>query len=196
MACFLISGVACTHAPTKFNAPITMEKVAFIPHSENKPMRSYLAMELPFAPYKTLHEDLEKRENLLLKNRGEAHITVISPVEYDQALKKYLPISEINKIALQAQIQNAEIRPVCIGLGAKVLDGVPERTYFVVIESQDLLKIREQIATEYVRRGGNPGKFKAESFFPHVTLGFTQRDLHFEDGVLKNKSSCQFDFNN
>ena len=38
-------------------------------------------------------------------------------------------------------------------------------------------------------------KYHLTDFYPHITLGFTKRDLHFEDGVRKDKSTCVADLN-
>lgn len=34
------------------------------------------------------------------------------------------------------------------------------------------------------------GKFRAERFFPNITVGFNKRDLHESDGVIKDKTTC------
>lgn len=177
-----------------FNAPPTTEKAEFIPHTEEKPFKAYLAMNLPYAPYQALHEQLQKAEGITLTTRGEAHITVITPIEYDKVLKKHLSIAEIHKIAEAAKIQDTPYTPVCIGSGQKVIDGKIEKTYFVVVESPGLIDLRGQIEEAYVKNGGKLQDFVPEKFSPHVTLGFTARDLHAEDGVTKQRGSCLYHF--
>jgi hypothetical protein len=54
---------------------------------ENK---SHLAMNIPYIPVESLRKEVEKRLGSDLKNRGEAHITVITPPEYER-LKSRLP---------------------------------------------------------------------------------------------------------
>jgi hypothetical protein len=169
---------ACAHA------------VPFEPHTGTQPMQSYLAMNLPYEHFQKSLQVVEQHERIHLKNRGEAHITVVSPVEYDNVLKRYISIEEINAIALKYGMQQLPIQEICIGRGQKLLQGKPERTYFVVVSAPGLIKIRELIAAAYVAHGGQPQSFRPDVFFPHVTLGFTARDLHFEDGVIKNYSSC------
>ncbi len=178
-----------------FNAPAITERVELIPHIEEKPMKAYLSMNLPYAPYKILYEQIQKTEGIVLINRREAHITVVTPVEYDNVLKKHLHISEIHKIAENAKIQAAAFTPICIGKGEKMLHDKLEKTYFVVVESPALLNLREQIKEAYVKNGGKPQDFVPEKFFPHITLGFTVRDLYYEDGVIKNKTKCLYQFN-
>lgn len=177
-----------------FNAPSTIEKAEFIPHTEEKPMKAYLAMNLPYAPYKSLYEQIQDAEKIQLNTRGEAHITVVTPVEYDKVLKKHISIAEITKIAEEAKIQDLKFTPVCIGRGEKELNGKPEKVYYVVVDSSDLIDLRGKIEEIYVKNGGRPQEFVPEKFMPHVTLGYTARDLHIEDGVSKNRASCIHQF--
>lgn len=185
---------AAEAASKTFNAPSTERRQRFISHSAKRPMGSYLAMNLSYSPYNQLLEEVQKAEDLILKNRGEAHITVISPVEFDKVLKKHLSIKEIEKIALDAKIQNALFNPVCVGRGQKEISDKLEKTYYVVVDSPELLEIRKAVQTAYVKKGGSAQDFMPETFYPHITLGFTSRDLHLEDGVIKNKDSCLYPF--
>lgn len=199
----LLMLMACAHnepvsttTNKNFNAPDTSEKVEFISHTdEDKPMQAYLAMNLPYYPYQKLLEQLQEREGIKLENRGEAHITVVTPVEYEKILKKHLSIAEIHKIAETANIQYSAFTPVCIGKGQKEINGKLEKTYFVVVDSPALIDLRGQIEDAYVKNGGRPQEFVPEKFLPHVTLGYTARDLHYEDGVFKNHASCIYNFN-
>lgn len=163
--------------------------LSFISHHTPVPFGTYLTQEVPFAPIKDLRIELEKTVGTLI-NRGEAHITVITPVEYDQVLASLITIQEINQIALKNKIQSAIFMPVCIGSGEKEIDGKVEKAYFVVVKSPELLKIREQIQKLFIKRGGKDRSFKAEPFYSHITLGFTLRDLHEADGVLKDERNC------
>lgn len=195
----MLTACATTKTPPEgdskvFNAPSTSEKAEFIAHTEEKPMKAYLAMNLPYAPYQALYEQLQKTEGVALNNRGEAHITVVTPIEYDRFLKRHLNIAEIHKIAEEAKIQETDFTPVCIGSGEKELNGKLEKVYFVVVESPALIDLRGKIEEAYVKNGGKPQDFVPEKFFPHVTLGYTARDLHIEDGVTKNKGACLYQF--
>lgn len=195
----MLTACATTNTPSEgdskvFNAPSTTEKAEFIPHTEEKPMKAYLAMNLPYAPYQALLEQVQKAEGVTLTNRGEAHITVVTPIEYDKVLKRHISIAEIHKIAEEAKIQDLEFTPACIGRGEKELNGKLEKTYFVVVDSSALIDLRGKIEEAYVKNGGKPQDFVPEKFMPHVTLGFTARDLHHEDGVAKNRNSCLYQF--
>lgn len=164
----------------------------FVPHGGPGAFGSYLAMDLPFAPVDRLRRTLERRLGAPLEHRGEAHVTVITPPEYDRFLRPHLRIEEIDRIALEAGIQGARFTVRCLGRGRAgiVREGRPvtAATYFLVIESEDLLAIRRAVARALAARGG--AGFEAERFEPHVTVGFSHRDLHESDGVSKGPESC------
>jgi hypothetical protein len=145
----------------------------------------YVAANVPFAPIATLRKSLETTLAGTLKNRGEAHVTTITPDEM-RILRRKLAASDIQSIASHAGIQHAVITPRCVGLGESGKD----RTFFLVVESRDLLAVRHALADAYVAKGGSQHDFVADSFYPHVTLGFTSRDLFESDGVVKSAASC------
>lgn len=179
---FSLSSFAFSLSKTVYNNA----DLAFIQHEGNGAFDSYLSMEVRYAPVKELFLSLVKSEGKELKNRGEAHITVITPVEFFEVLKSKVSITEINEIAKKSRIQNSAFKVVCLGKGSLKKDD----TYYVVVNSVDLLEIRKKVQKLFESRGGVAGTFMAEHFFPHITLGFTTRDLHETDGVVKNDKSC------
>jgi len=166
------------------------QQVEFISHQGEGAFKNYLAMNLPWEPLSALRSQIENELKIVLKHRGEAHITVITPVEYDQGLKEKLPISAIEQIASKRQLQKMKWQAICIGEWIK--DNL--KNYYVVVKSDDLTRLRQEIAQEFYRRGGAREKFNPDLFFPHITLGFNQRDLHFEDGIKKDSSTCRWYF--
>lgn len=169
----------------------------FISHTESRKMGSYLALNLSAKPFQELKKQVEqvaKQESLISKDlidRGEAHITVITPPEFDQVLSPYVSIDEINKIAEQNKIQEtSDLKWTCLGRGELSKESKKMNTFFVVVQSENLLKIRQQIHNIFVQKGGKDKDFQWQHFYPHVTIGFTDRDLHEQDGVIKDKSSC------
>ena len=167
------------------------KKVGFITHNGVGKYESYLQMNIFFAPVKKLFEDLDRDlyNSLSKKNaRKEAHITVITPVEYRNILEPAgMSMDRINQIALEMNIQNSDFEIICLGKGEKI----EQSTYFLVVESEDLLNIRRAIFKEFVKLGGKPSRFDPELFYPHITVGYTHRDLHLEsDGVYKGMNSC------
>ena len=156
------------------------------------PQTNYVAMPLPFAPFAELYQQLSARVPEKLISRGEAHVTVLTPPEFEK-LKSHLSIDEINAITTALEIQSVKVKPFCLGRGDTVIEGKHEQTYFVVVEAAGLLKIRLAVAEEFVKRGGLPSAFIAEHFYPHGTVGFTKRDLFDQDGVIKNLKSCVYE---
>lgn len=152
--------------------------------------RNYLTMEINYPPVSRLYRQVVEQFNIELISRGEAHITVITPVEFDKVLKKKISIKEIEKIAKEQRIQESSFEVKCVGLGKVVLDQKEARTYFIVVQSDDLLRIRKEIKDLFVKNGGDAQLFDANQFYPHITLGFTKRDLHESDGVIKGTNSC------
>ncbi|MBL7687376.1 MAG: hypothetical protein JNJ49_05035 [Bdellovibrionaceae bacterium] len=143
----------------------------------------YVTVDLPYDPFRRLTESLETLEGIKLKTRGEAHITLITPPEFD-VLSKHLAESEIRHAFDAVALRPAE--PICVGRGHVGA----AKTYYVVVKLASALKVRELLAKKFKARGGDLAQFKAAVFYPHVTLGFTDRDLHIQDGVVKDAKSC------
>lgn len=162
----------------------------FISHQGEGRFGSYLTMEVHYPPVEKLRQQLESKVGTL-NNRGEAHITVVTPIEYFDVLKeKNVTMDEIDAIAIKHNIQAARYRVVCLARGEAAVEGKKEQTYFVVVASDDLVNIRKSVQDLFVKKGGQAEKFRPEHFFPHITLGFTTRDLHESDGVLKDENLC------
>lgn len=144
---------ACTHMPTRI-----ANDAVWISNA------NWLGRPLPFAPYDQLRLQIENIEKIQLKHRGEAHITVLSPPEYEQ-VKNFISIQEI-EIKFKTSVMNAQWQPVCIGKFSKG----NLSTYYVVVKSDDLIEIRKKIKNVAIGSSFNPEDYK-----PHITLGFTER---------------------
>lgn len=164
--------------------------VEFLPHHGDGRFQNYLAMNIQYQPISELFQQLNHQLGGKLKQRDEAHITVITPPEFDDVLSKVLSIEDIDKVARQRNIQSSDFSVTCLGKGEVSANNQSLETYFVVVESPSLFKIREEIAALYIERGGNVGEFNANAFYPHITVGFNPRDLHLSDGIVKDKQSC------
>jgi len=160
----------------------------FVKNDARTHFGTYLVRNIPFAPIYRLKQLLENSFNIRLLDRGEAHITVITPPEYEK-LKAVIDIQEIHQM-VQHTLQSTSFDPVCIGRGSAEIDGTSESTYFVVVGSSDLLKVRRSIAERFYERGGSRLAFDPEAYYPHITIGYTKRDLHAQDGVVKDQNSC------
>lgn len=161
--------------------------VEFVPHTGTARYASYLAMNLPHTPVATLQRRLETEFETSLISRGEAHITVITPPEYVR-LRPYVSMVTINRLA-GPLLQTTSFRVLCLGRSQASLNGTRHSTYFLVVDSPGLLNIRRQIAAAYREAGGSAPAF-TEDYHPHITIGFTKRDLYANDGAIKDRRSC------
>ncbi|PIA19100.1 hypothetical protein COEREDRAFT_90467 [Coemansia reversa NRRL 1564] len=176
------------------------DKIPFHSHSEEKPFGTYLQQTLEFKPFQGLFTAVNATAGVALQSRGEAHVTVVSPPEFDYVLKPAgVTIREIEAIAINANIQAARLKPVCLG---RFNGSLPRPTsdldegvfmlYSLVVADDygDLLSIRQQISRLYHEKGGEGALFQPEAFWPHVTIGYDRRDLFVEDGIYKGKNFC------
>ncbi len=147
---------------------------------------NYLSMELRFEPIAEVRKKIEQKEALTLKHRGEAHVTVLTPPEYEK-IKAFVSMKDINEIALQNQIQKADFQIQCVG---KAKTSPDQATYFLVIQSKALLKIRLDLENLLKSKKAPENVFQASHFYPHITVGFKERDLHESDGVIKDERAC------
>lgn len=137
-----------------------------------------------------MRKQLESKIGLELKHRDEAHVTIVTPPEFSKVLAKKLTMEDISKLAPPEEIQSVPLRILCLGKGEIQRDGKALSAYFLVVESEELIAIRRKIESSFVAKGGTVREFIPEQYFPHISIGFSDRDLHFEDGVVKDKSSC------
>jgi hypothetical protein len=149
-------------------------------------LKNYISYDLEYKSFEEMRLKLEKTLGNSLKNRGEAHITVITPPEYEKLTQKLKP-EQIHAVANETLLKKPAYEIVCVGKGSLTIKGKTESTFYVVVTAQELLNLRLKLA----ELAGLPqDQFNPKLFYPHVTLGFTSRDLHYEDGVIKDKNSC------
>lgn len=158
-----------------------------------------LAMNLPAAPIAALRAQLltvYDRPLTFFKGwnpEGEAHVTVLTPVEFNR-MRQGLPagraftMTEIGELARSADLQQADLQVQGLGSGRATLEGRPEEVFFVIVESRALRVLRQQLHASYVARGGDPAAFDPAAYQPHITVGFTRRDLHLADGIIKDRA--------
>lgn len=166
------------------------QKVKFISHSGSGKYSNYLAMNINFNPIKKIHLQLENHLKTKLISRGEAHITVLTPPEYNTIKKFNLNVKILDQIAKSHQIQQSQFTPKCLGRGHKN----NMNTYFIVIESADLINIRKKIFDYIKIQGATTKDFDYKIYYPHITIGFDKRDLHISDGIIKDENTCWSNF--
>ena len=169
LICALLFAVGCQ------NKPVSTSKK---PASD----KNYVSLDLEYPEYKATLDKLDSFLGTTLINRGEAHITVVTPPEFN-----ILTTKVSNDVIHQEwdQWKTKNFKKICLGEGSIKEKKQVLKTYYVVVEAPDLLAFREHLKQKYA-----VDAFKASTFYPHITLGFTQKDLHFEQGVIKNKNSC------
>lgn len=168
------------------------EHMTFMPHRGEGPLDTTLAMNVQYAPVKTIRDNLSEILNYdlqffkLWNPNGEAHITVITPPEYFTVIKQFVSIERIEQIALRMHIQYSDLTILGIGRGEAQINNKAEKTYFIIVQSQNLLRIRQEIYKEYLQNGGPAKAWNPNHYYPHITIGFSLRDLHEADGVIKD----------
>jgi hypothetical protein len=150
---------------------------------------TYISLAVPFSPANELKNDIEKTTGLRLIDRGEAHITVVTPIEM-QALRTKLSLASVLSLFAVDTVQEETFRTVCVGRGDLQQGNKTLSTFYVVVKSRQLFERRARLAQAFLQAGGSHNSFKANHYFPHITLGFTDRDLHENDGVIKDAGSC------
>lgn len=190
----VISALAFTTPSFRINGNVLeTSEMPFLSHKGEGPFSSYLVQNVSYAPVRELFQSVKASTGKQLENRGEAHITVVTPVEYFQVLKLHLSIEEINRLAEKYEIQRAPFDLECLGHGRATVEGQKREAYFIVVKSETLLELRRAIHHLFIAKGGASDAFDPELFFPHITVGFLGQDVHYENGVRKDRSSCVAD---
>lgn len=194
-AAFLaFSNIAFATELTISSAITDNSKMPFIERS------SALALNVEYDDIKKLRAEISKALNLKLKffdkwnHLGEAHVTTITPPEFTNQLVPYVTQEQINKIAEGLNIQASDVKVLGIGSGKKNFNGEQGETFFVIIKSKNLMKIRDAIYQEYLKNGGPASgdkAFKPLNFYGHITIGYTHEDIHESDGLLKDMEHSQ-----
>lgn len=155
-----------TNLPTYTLEGSLAQEVPFIAHTSREHLGRYLARNVVFYPIERFMSDIDWMYFMNVKSRGEAHITVIDPLEYERLHSK-IDIAEINQI-FGPSIQNTHFTVECLGEGKKEINGRLEYTFFLVVSSPELLQIRQKISNIFLERGGDPKDFDPKLYFLHI----------------------------
>ena len=164
--------------------------------------KSFVVLDVEYGQVKALRKEVMKAASLTkplkylkdIRKEGEAHVTAFTPVEAQkivtndpEAEPNKLTMKEISSLAKEVDISQMDLDVKGFGSGSRVLNGNLEQTFFLIVDSKKLRAFRESIQTLYVSKGGQPEDFQPEKFYPHITIGYTERDLHEGlDGVIKD----------
>ena len=167
--------------------------VPYVSHRGSGAFANYVAVQLPYEPAAALKAQVESGFSVRLRSRGEAHLTVITPPEFHDALSSRLTIDEIDAMAAEDGLQRAAFEIECLGQATALVEGRRQSTFYVLLRAPAARAFRARVGAEFRKRGGLASQFDADLYFPHITIGFTQRDLHYEDGARKDASTCVAD---
>ena len=152
--------------------------------NDKKPasVKNYVSLDLEYPEYQETLNRLDSFLSTKLQNRGEAHITVITPPEFKTLSEKVSP--EVIHQEWQEWTLKS-FKKVCLGEGSLKEKNKVLKAYYIVVSSPEILGFRTHLKNKY-----GIEKFDDKLFYPHITLGFTDRDLHYENGVIKDSKSC------
>lgn len=183
-------GMACD---SKIYVPKALTDASKMPLIENTGEYYTLAVNIEYPPIIKTRETISRFIGKKLtffpgwKPTGEAHITTISPPNFDMfgpKLSKYLSEEDIDQIGVDYRIQEADIKIRGIGsltgmvAPCKGCDKVESEVYFFIVESEKLFEIREAVLQKFIERGGSKDDFDPDDFYPHITIGYTVGDIH------------------
>jgi 2'-5' RNA ligase len=150
-----------------------------------------LNLTVPFGPINELFEQVKTSFSLpALRNRGEAHITVITPPEFDASFSAAFTPSQVMEMMQAEGLNDAKFTAVCLGQVAAEIQGETQKAFFVLVDSPDLVRIRQALRDKLVAAGGDASAFDPSDFHPHITVGFTLRDLQESDNIVKDIRAC------
>ncbi len=185
--CFSLTSFAVETFTSDIKGLESLEKRPYF-----KPESDWVGIPMPYGPVEKIREELEKRIGKKLQHRGEAHITVITPPEF-RILSQTLKMNTIDKIVAKEGSMKAPIKVLCLKKVTAVLGEKTEESWFISVESAELREFRNQVWRRFVANGGIPEDFAWKRWAPHITVGFTSRDLHDEDRISKEKAECTYE---
>ncbi|EQC48520.1 hypothetical protein M899_1879 [Bacteriovorax sp. BSW11_IV] len=153
-----------------------------MPYTDIYKKQGVLAYNVDFGPVNALKKSIEDILDIKLSDRGEAHITVLTPPEYKK-ISPHLSAHEIH-LRFKDEIQRIPFSVKCLGQ----LSEKGNTVYYVVIASEGLIEIRKKILEMAKENAQNaPIDFDPIKFYPHITVGFITGDIHDRP---KNVDSC------
>ena len=150
-----------------------------------------LIYNVDYKSIRSLVPQIEKLYDIKLKDRGEAHITVITPPEAQgwftdhRGINYYISAMEIHQ-KYSSVIQDASFKIECLGS----LKERANQVFYLVVSSPELIAIRKEILDELKRRAmftGTKTNFNYKNYFPHITIGYIDSNIHSKP---KNINTC------
>lgn len=154
-----------------------------------------LIRNINYKSVKALVKQVEAVRGIKLIDRGEAHITVITPPEAQgwfhpsrKGINFLISYKELH-LKYAKIIQQTKFSVVCIG---EAIEG-DKHVFFLVVDSPALREIRSEIATELEARSKFSGlmtHFDPNLYDPHITIGYIGGDVFSKP---KDLTSCSKD---
>jgi 2'-5' RNA ligase len=152
-----------------------------------------LVKNINYEAVKALIPQLEKIYSVKLEDRGEAHITLITPPNFSgilnpgkHGLHDVFSANEIHSM-FSSYIQDVEFNVVCIG---SLQNDKGNLVFYLVVDSPELFDMRKSLQASYEKKAKAkkiPHYFNYLDFYPHITIGFVGDDIH---GVSKGSETC------
>lgn len=189
-----LSTIACASNLPKMT--ISQEVFKVMPFSSQFSEDGALIYNVDFNSVNSLIPKINEQFNVELEDRGESHITVLTPPEAQGwfnpdniGVNRLVPTSEIQE-TYSSYIQAAEFEIICLG---RRQNKKGNDVFYLVVDTPDLMKIREEIESKNYERAKAKGLttyFDSNNWWPHITVGFVNGDVH---GVTKGDETCVAD---
>ncbi len=182
----LISVFISTYSSAK-TFMLSREVFKTVPFSSQYSEAGALIRNVHYLSVNALIPQLNAAYNLDLEDRGEAHVTVITPPEFQTSLSRVFTIDEI-LARYNPAIQDVPFEIVCVG--SRKSTNKQNLVFYLVVKAPELTAIRNVLALEGDLRAkllGIPFVFRPEAFWAHITIGYITGDV-FE--FTKGPESC------
>ncbi|KAL1934476.1 hypothetical protein VTP01DRAFT_6658 [Rhizomucor pusillus] len=208
MLALIVGLFVCLHYPafssaahnsqkhTPLGLPYTEPPIAISNKIQNarpvpfKPNDGWLGMNLDYKYVEPLAKELNSTSDVPLQTRGEAHITVVTPPEFNVLKEAGITLDELNAIALDMDIQSLSFVLICLGREKVTKDGKDYIVYQGIVDAPSLTNIRNAIFRRYASKGGNTALFDPQNYKPHFTIAYNVGDLFESDHVSKGYNVC------
>ena len=156
---------------------------------EWKPRADHVAMVIPWEPLRRLKEELESRETTRLQSRSDATLVLLSHQEL-KVLRNKMSLDEIHQLITAVNIQKTAYRPLCVALMSKQIGGQKLLTYYLKVESEGLIKVRQQLEKQFIEKGGSPKTFDPKAYEPRITVAYNDHDLLRDEPSSLESGTC------
>lgn len=172
---------------------LSLDVFNYVPFSDQFSEDGALIMNVDYQAVADVRRQIEEIYDLELEDRGEAHITVITPpeaqgwfTESEKGIRDYYSTDAM--IAnYSPDLQFTYFEVVCVGMQEND-DG--RKVFYLVVDAPGLIETRDDIkliAGMNAEEMGEELEFDPFAYDPHITIGFVEGDVH---GVSKGQDTC------